>query len=126
MIVDGHRPRSIDVLLTRDQRGEIAVVEIWDLILDGGAAMRGLEAKVLATRERWPSGWRVEGLFVAPGTRRNRALVRELAPLFAARYPASSAAWISALGHPDRPMPADPGFAWTSARGDRLAAARRS
>ena len=34
---DGPRPRSIDVLLTRAARREAAVVEVWDLLADGGA-----------------------------------------------------------------------------------------
>jgi transcriptional regulator with XRE-family HTH domain len=121
---DGPRPRSIDVLLTRATRREAAVVEIWDLVLDGGAAMRGLEAKVAATRERLGPDWHVEGLLLLRRTSRNRELVRDLAPLIAARYPASSVGWIAALGEPARPMPDTAGFAWTSVRGDRLLAAR--
>jgi transcriptional regulator with XRE-family HTH domain len=121
---DGQHPRSIDVLLRRAARHEAVVVEIWDLILDGGAAMRGLEAKVVATRSRLGPGWRVTGLFVARGTHRNRALVRDLSALFAARYPASSRAWIASLVDPERPMPGSAGFAWTTVRGDRLVAAR--
>ena len=121
---DGPRPRSIDVLLERTARREVAVVEIWDLLLDGGAAMRGLEAKVLATRARQGQGWHVEGLIVVRGTRRNRALVHELGPLFAARYPASSAAWLGALVDPQVPLPQAGGFAWTDVAGSRLLAAR--
>jgi transcriptional regulator with XRE-family HTH domain len=121
---DGPRPRSIDVLLTRATRREAAVVEIWDLMMDGGEAMRGLEAKVLATRRRLGPGWQVQGLLVLRATRRNRALVRDLAPLFAARYPAPSAGWLRALADPAAPMPHAPGFAWSSVAGDRLAAAR--
>ena len=121
---DGRRPRSIDVLLTREVRHEAAVVEIWDLLLDGGEAMRGLEAKVASTRARLGEGWRVEGLLLLRRTSRNRALVRDLAPLVAARYPASSAGWIAALSDPGRPMPDSGGFAWTTVRGDRLLAAR--
>jgi hypothetical protein len=110
--------------LTRVERREVAIVEIWDLILDGGAAMRGLEAKVHAMRARLGGDWHVQGLLVVRGTKRNRALVRELAPLFAARYPASSTAWLAALEDPARPMPGAAGFAWTSVSGDRLVAAR--
>jgi transcriptional regulator with XRE-family HTH domain len=121
---DGPRPRSIDVLLERRARREVAVVEIWDLLLDGGAAMRGLEAKVLATRARQGEGWHVEGLIVVRGTRRNRALVRDLGQLFAARYPASSAAWLEALADPQVPLPQAGGFAWTDVAGSRLLAAR--
>ena len=121
---DGSRPRSIDVLLTREVRQEAAVVEVWDLLLDGGAAMRGLEAKVLATRERLGPGWRVEGLLVVRGTARNRALVRDLAPLFAARYPARSGQWLRALADPLVPMPSAGGLAWTDVAGTRTIAAR--
>ena len=121
---DGPRPRSIDVLLTRAARHEAAVVEVWDLLTDGGAAIRGLDAKVTATRERLGPGWRVEGLLLLRRTARNRQLVRDLAPLIAARYPASSAGWLAALANPDRPMPDAGGFAWTSVAGDRLIAAR--
>lgn len=121
---DGPRPRSIDVLLTRAQRREAAVVEIWDLLLDGGAAMRGLEAKVHATRQRLGPAWHVEGLLVVRGTLRNRRLVAELWAVFAARYPASSLAWLHALARVQAPLPPGAGFAWTDVPGRRLVAAR--
>jgi len=121
---DRPRPRSIDVLLTRPARREAAVAEIWDLLLDVGDAMRSHEAKVRETSRRLGSDWRVQGLLLLRQTHRNRALVRELAPLFAARYPASSIAWVAALSDPARAMPAASGFAWTSVGGDRLIAAR--
>jgi transcriptional regulator with XRE-family HTH domain len=121
---DGPRPRSIDVLLTRAARREAAVVEIWDLILDGGAAMRGLEGKVLEVRRRLGPDWHVEGLLIVRGTLRNRRLVAELAALFAARYPASSAAWLRALARLDAPLPHGSGFAWTDVAGTSLRAAR--
>ena len=85
---DGPRPRSIDVLIARPTRREAAVIEIWDLLLDGGDAIRGLEAKVAATRDRLGEAWQVQGLLLLRRTKRNLALIRDLAPLFAARYPA--------------------------------------
>jgi hypothetical protein len=121
---DVPRPRSIDVRLTRTARREVAVVEIWDLILDGGEAMRGLEAKVVAVQRALPDGWRAQGLLVVRGTKRNRNLVTRLAAVFAARYPASSAGWLRALRSPGTPMPDGPGFVWTDVRGERLVAAR--
>jgi transcriptional regulator with XRE-family HTH domain len=120
----GPQPKSIDVLLVRGSRRETAVVEVWDLLLDVGDAMRGLEAKVVATRERLGPDWRVEGLLVVRGTRRNRALVGQLRALFAARYPASSRGWLLSLANPNRDMPHGAGFAWTSADGNRLFPAR--
>ena len=62
---EGRWSRSIDVLLERAARREAAVVEIWDLLLDGGEAMRGLESKVQALRER-----------LGPGVARARAARR--------------------------------------------------
>jgi transcriptional regulator with XRE-family HTH domain len=121
---DGARPRSIDVLLTRAARREAAVIEIWDLILDGGEAMRGLEAKGLATRRRLGPDWHVEGLLVVRGTHRNRAVVASLRALFAARYPASAHAWLRALTDASAPLPAGSALAWTDVKGDRLIAAR--
>ena len=50
--------------------------------------------------------------------------MRSLAPLFAARYPASSDAWLRALRDPDAPLPPAGGFAWTDVAGTRLIAAR--
>ncbi len=124
LVNDGPRPRSIDVLLTRDPAREAAVVEVWDLLIDGGDAMRGLDAKVLATRARLGPEWRVQGLLLLRRTSRNRALVRTLMPLIEARFPASSAAWLRALTDTGAPMPNAAGFAWTSVAGDRLIAAR--
>ena len=80
---EGRWSRSIDVLLSRAARREAAVVEIWDLLLDGGEAMRGLAAKVQALRAQLDPAWRVQGLLLVRGTHRNRALVRELHDLFA-------------------------------------------
>jgi transcriptional regulator with XRE-family HTH domain len=117
-------PRSIDVHLTREPRREVAVVEIWDLILDGGAAMRGLEGKVQTLRERLGQPWNVQGLLLVRGTRRNRDLVRELVPLFAARYPASSEAWLRAFRDPETPLPSAGGLAWTDVKGDTLIPSR--
>ena len=121
---DGPRPRSIDVLLTRAARREAAVVEVWDLVLDGGQVMRSLEAKVLATRGRLGADWHVEGLLIVRGTQRNRRLIGGLKALFAARYPASSHAWLRALGQSAVRMPDAGGLAWTDVKGEHLLPAR--
>jgi transcriptional regulator with XRE-family HTH domain len=120
---DGPRPRSIDVLLDRSRRREIAVVEIINYVADVGDSMRNLEAKVLAVARHEP-GARVGGLLLVRRTRRNRQVIADLRTLFAARYPASSAAWLRALADHEAPMPTDAGLAWTSVRGDRLIASQ--
>jgi hypothetical protein len=122
---DAYRSRSIDVYLERASRREIAIVEIEDLLADGGDAMRGLGNKVSAVRrEVAESGVVVQGLLILRATSRNRALVRELRDLFRARFPASSEAWLAALRDPARPKPNWDGFAWSSVDGSRLFAAR--
>jgi len=121
---DGRYPRSIDVLLRRAASREAGVVEVWDLITDGGAAMRGLEVKVRATRDRLGPTWRVQGLLVVRGTQRNRRLIGDLRALFAARYPASSTAWLRAFRDPLAPLPDGDALCWTDVAGTRLIAAR--
>lgn len=120
------RSRSIDVELERAVRREIAVIEVVDLLSDGGDAMRGLADKVAAVRREAGPGWTVAGLLVLRSTTRNRSTVRELRDLFAARFPARSSAWLTCLSDPTRPMPAGDGLAWSTVNGDRLYAARLS
>jgi hypothetical protein len=117
------RSRSIDVCLERAVRGEIAVVEIVDLLADGGEAMRGLADKVAAIRREHPAA-KAAGLLILRATRRNRRLVGDLRAVFISRFRGSSVAWLKALADPERPMPMEDGLAWSSVRGDRLFAFR--
>jgi hypothetical protein len=119
------RLRSIDVLLERPTRGEIIVVELVDLLVDAGKAMRGLADKVAAMRREEPSA-RVAGLLVVRSTHRNRDLLRELQELVVSRFPARSVDWIHALSDPARPMPVADGFVWVRVDGSVLFAARSS
>jgi len=121
---DARRSRSIDVMLERSARREIAIVEIVDLVTDAGATFRGHADKVHALRREAGPGWWVSGLLVLRGTRRDRDLVRSLQRVIAARYPASSHAWLAALRRADRPMPRADGFVWTGARNPELQPAR--
>jgi transcriptional regulator with XRE-family HTH domain len=119
------RSRSIDVELQRVVRREIAVVEIVDLLTDGGEAMRGLADKVAAVRREAGTST-VAGLLILRSTSRNRGVVREFRDLFAGRFPASSSAWLAAPRDPARAMPNADGLAWSSIDGSRLVAARIS
>nr|MBF6606690.1 hypothetical protein [Chloroflexota bacterium] len=121
-----HPSRSVDVLLVRLARREAVVVEVWDWLDDVGAALRGLDGRVasvraqLAARSGGDGEWHVGGLWVIRGTRRNRRLVAEFRHLFAARFPATGAAWSGALADPTTPMPSAAGMLWTDVRGERL------
>jgi transcriptional regulator with XRE-family HTH domain len=124
LAIDPHaeRSRSIDVHLARFNGAELAVVEIVDLVTDGGAEFRNLTDKVAAVRRTWANGARVRGLLVLRATARNRATVAEFPALFAARFTGSSSQWLRALADPAIAMPDGDGIVWSSARGDRLVA----
>ena len=126
------RSRSVDVFLERAARREAVVVEIWDYFDDVGAAVRGLDGKVatlvrrcaIAEASAGSPAWRVGGLFVVRGTRRNRALVHEVSAIFRARFPGSSDAWMVALKDPRQPLPTQDALVWTDVAGTRLMPAR--
>lgn len=134
------RSRSVDVYLERPTQREAAVVEVWDFFDDVGAAVRGLDGKVAALVRRHALSeaaagaglpgaagsrpWRVGGLFVVRGTRRNRTLTDEFRSLFAGRFQASGDAWLVALRDSARPLPPGDAVVWTDVAGTRLIPSR--
>ena len=126
----GSHAHSIDVLLLRPTRSEAVVCEVWDLLLDVGAALRDLDSKIASAPAHLPvlpdaQEWRVSGLWVVRGTRRNRRLVAELPRLFEARFPGRSSCWLRALASPVADLPGGAGLLWTDVRATRLIASRR-
>ena len=95
-------------------------MEVWDLLLDVGAGFRSFDDKLAAVRMRL-QGWTVSGAWVLRGTRRNRGVVADLAPLFAARFPGDGRAWLAALDQPTSALPPAPALLWTDAAATTLA-----
>lgn len=125
--------RSVDVALVRQRMHEAVVAEIWDWFDDVGAGLRGLDGKVAALAAQLGSApasagldlpWHVGGLYVVRDTRRNRALVDELRPLFASRFDGSSVRWLAALTTPNLRVPTRDGLLWSSRDGTGLRASR--
>jgi hypothetical protein len=121
--------RSIDVGLADDRRRRLLVVECWNTIGDIGAAARTssrklAEADVLAGLRWGDEPHRVALVWVVRATKRNRELLARYPEVFAARFPASSAAWARALNDGTEP-PAGPGLVWASVDGTRIYAWRR-
>lgn len=123
---DARWSRSIDVALVRRATGEAVVAEIWNWFDDVGAALRGLDGKVAALRDQLDPGleWTVRGLFIVRDTRRNRKLLIELAPMFAARFTGDARAWRRALVDPAQRLPDGDGLLWSDSSGTRLKASR--
>ena len=123
---DARWSRSIDVALVRRATGEAVVAEIWNWFEDVGGALRGLDGKVAALRGQLDPGveWTVRGLFIVRDTRRNRELVAELGPMFAARFRGNARAWLRALTDPSERLPDGDGLLWSDRAGTALKAAR--
>lgn len=119
------RSRSVDVLLVREARAEVAVVEVWDWLDDVGQAMRSFDGKLAAAplMTHGPD-MASSGIWILRGTRRNHALVAELPELFRAKFPASPREWLTALTDPATPMPREPGLLWSDVRSTRLTRVR--
>ena len=123
---DARWSRSIDVALVRRATAEAVVAEIWNWFEDVGGALRGLDGKIAALREQRDLSveWTVSGLLVVRDTRRNRQLLTELGPMFAARFPGNARAWLRALTDPAAPLPDGDGLLWSDRTGTTLKASR--
>jgi hypothetical protein len=100
----------------------VILVEVWNWFDDVGGSIRSLDGKKAALRGRLKARaedgegtWTIRCLFVVRRTRRNERLVREVRAVFAARFPASSGAWLGALTDPARLVPSEDGFVWSTA-----------
>ncbi len=119
---DARWSRSIDVALVRLATAEAVVVEVWNWFEDVGGALRGLDGKVAALRNHLDPSveWTIRGVFIVRDTRRNRKLMTELGPIFAARFPGNARAWLKALADPAQRLPEGDGLLWSDSRGTRL------
>jgi transcriptional regulator with XRE-family HTH domain len=120
---------SADVGLRHDIRRVLALAECWNLMGDVGAAARSTnrklaEAEQLAVVLGGDRPYRVAGCWVVRATRRNREIVARYPEVFAARFPGSSVAWVSAIAAGTLP-PTEPGLVWCDVAGTRLFPWRR-
>ena len=119
--------RSVDVGLRDDGQRVLILSEIWNTILDVGAAKRDTDRKVdevgqLAATQ--PHPYRVASCWVVRATAANRALLARYPSVFEAAFPGSSRAWVHALSA-GAPPPREPGLVWADVAGTRLFEWRR-
>jgi transcriptional regulator with XRE-family HTH domain len=120
--------RSVDVCLANQVEHRLLLVECWNTIGDMGAAARSSERKradlEAVTAGRWGTDGSVGLLWVVRATARNRALVERFPEVFAARFPASSRAWVQTLTNGSTP-PIGPGLVWCDVGATRIFEWRR-
>ena len=121
--------RSIDVVLGDHARMSMVCVECWNTIGDIGAALRSSARKAAELEStavgRWGDQAHVGLLWVVRATARNRDLVARYPEIFATRFPASSHAWLAALGRRGD-LPEQPGLVWCDVGATRLTAWHRA
>jgi transcriptional regulator with XRE-family HTH domain len=129
--------RSTDVGLRDDRARLLVLVECWNTFGDVGAAVRSTnrklaEAAELAIAVGGERPHRVAGCWVVRDVERNRQLLARYPELFASRFPASSVAWVKALGGevgnstaPRSAPPGELGLVWCDSRATRLFAWRK-
>jgi transcriptional regulator with XRE-family HTH domain len=112
---------ATDILLRRGG-GTTVLVEIWNRLDDLGAALRSTDRKLAGVR---PTSATSRSLWILVDTAANREIVRRFPTLLRSRFPASSAAWVRAIGTGGGPPPA-PGLLWADPRGGTLRPLRMS
>lgn len=115
---------STDVGLTDDANRRLLQVECVNTFGNINASIRSsdrkrAEAEQMAIAVRHGQPYAVHQVWVVRSTRRNRALLARYPEIFAARFTASSKAWVRALTT-GAPPPTEPGLVWCDVRATRL------
>lgn len=120
--------RSADVGLASAASHRLLHVECWNTIGDIGAATRSSARKEAELADLAVARWGTAGtsslVWVVRATARNRAIVARYPEVFAARFPGSSRAWVSAIAT-GSPPPDSPGLVWADIAATRIFAWRR-
>jgi transcriptional regulator with XRE-family HTH domain len=120
--------RSADVVLGDDRRKVAIDVECWNTFGDIGAGSRSSTRKVAELEQlaiaRWGEEGRAALVWIVRSTARNHALLARYPETIAARFPASSSAWVEALTNGGQ-IPKASGLVWCDLATGRLHPWRR-
>jgi transcriptional regulator with XRE-family HTH domain len=111
-LLDGGRPECSETVLERNDRHEVAVIRVWDLITDVERAVADLGSSVERERASRGEAWQVSGAVIIA---RSALLLRRMSEGGRAvdlAFPVRGARWLAALTG-DRPIPPAPGMIWT-------------
>jgi transcriptional regulator with XRE-family HTH domain len=110
--------RHDETILQRSDRCEAAIVHVWDVIGDVGAAIRALERRIETEQTERGDAWRVRGFVVILASGHNRRRATESGALMNRAFTVRGGSWLVALG--GGPMPKAMGMLWTGGRLERL------
>jgi transcriptional regulator with XRE-family HTH domain len=113
-------PGRTETVLEREERGEVAIVWVWDVLGDVEAEIELLEVRLHQERVDRGAGWRVGGAVVVVSTGSNRRRLIESRSGVGVAFSSRAAEWLAALGKVRVPLPARPGLIWTDGKLERL------
>jgi hypothetical protein len=118
-VIDTQRPEGSETILERCDRGEAAVVHVWDVLADFQRAIADLERRIEEERSGRDEAWRVSGIVIIS---RSGHVVRRLSESGRAvneAFPVRGSRWLASLGG-EVSMPASIGMIWTDQSMSRL------
>jgi transcriptional regulator with XRE-family HTH domain len=109
-------PGVVDVAIRDDVQRVLILVEIWNRLMDLGAASRSTSRKTLEVDAAiLPAGFKLASCWLLVDNAANRAIVRHFPEIIRARFPGSSLDWVRALVDGSEP-PSGSGIAWVDPR----------
>jgi transcriptional regulator with XRE-family HTH domain len=113
-------PAQTETILERQERHEVAIVRVWDVLGNVEAAIEDVERRLDRERRTRDDGWRVGGAVVVAATGENRRRLTETGLPIARAFSLRGDDWLAALGRFRVPMPDELGMIWTDQRIERL------
>jgi transcriptional regulator with XRE-family HTH domain len=109
----------VDVAIRDDVQRVLILVEIWNRLIDLGAASRSTSRKLEVEAAILPAGFRLASRWLLVDNAANRAVVRRFPEIVRTRFPGSSLGWVRALVERHEP-PSGAGIAWIDPRSDAI------
>jgi transcriptional regulator with XRE-family HTH domain len=113
-------PGRTETVLEREERHEVAIIRVWDVLGNVPAEIGLLEERLDQERDDRGVGWRVGGAVVVVATGSNRRRLIESRSAVGVAFSSRAAEWLAALGKVRVPLPTRPGLIWTDEKLERL------